>query len=59
MRPAASRTGTDSDLVGEQFGDTLSDLEQRLVRLDRRIQQIESVVTDRSFDWDRRLRGRP
>ncbi len=59
MRPAASRTGTDSDLVGEQFGDALSDLEQRLVRLDRRIQRIESVVTDRSFDWDRRLRGRP
>jgi hypothetical protein len=46
-------------LVGEQFGDALSDLEQRLGRLDQRIQQIESVVTDRSFDWDRRFRARP
>ena len=59
MQSPASRTGTDSDLVGEQFGDALSDLGQRLGRLDQRIQQIESVVTDRSFDWDRRLRARP
>ena len=59
LQSPASRTGTDSDLVGEQFGDALSDLEQRLGRLDQRIQQIESVVTDRSFDWDRRLRARP
>jgi hypothetical protein len=44
------------DLVGQQFGDALSNLEQRLARLDQRIQQMESVVTDRSFDWDRRFR---
>ena len=55
----ASRTGTGSDLVGEEFGDALSDLEQRLERLNQRIQQMESVVTDRSFDWDRRFRARP
>jgi hypothetical protein len=51
-----SKTGDDPKIVGEQFGDTLSDLERRLVRLDQRIQKIESAVTDRSFDWDRRLR---
>jgi hypothetical protein len=40
----------------EEFGNALSDLERRLGRLDQRIQKMESAVTDRSFDWDRRLR---
>jgi phage shock protein PspC (stress-responsive transcriptional regulator) len=53
--PATGR-GDDGNLVGEQFGEALSDLEQRLARLDQRIQKMESAVTDRSFDWDRRLR---
>lgn len=52
----ASKRGDDNKPVAEQFGDALSDLEQRLARLDQRIQKMESVVTDRSFDWDRRLR---
>jgi hypothetical protein len=52
----ASKPADDPKIVAEQFGDVLSDLEQRLVRLDQRIQKMESAVTDRSFDWDRRLR---
>jgi hypothetical protein len=52
----ASKIADDSKVDAEQFGDALSDLEQRLVRLDQRIQKMESAVTDRSFDWDRRLR---
>lgn len=51
-----SKTADDPKIDAEQFGDALSDLEQRLVRLDQRIQKMESTVTDRSFDWDRRLR---
>jgi hypothetical protein len=51
-----SKTSDDPKIVGEQFGDTLSELERRLLQLDQRIQKIESAVTDRSFDWDRRLR---
>jgi hypothetical protein len=42
---------------GEQLGELLLKLEQRLARLDQRIQKMETVVTDRSFDWDRRLRN--
>ena len=34
----------------------LSDLERRLARLDQRIQKMETAVTDRAFDWDRRFR---
>lgn len=49
-------TGNDNIIIREHFGDALSDLEQRLARLDQRIQKMESAVTDRSFDWDRRLR---
>jgi phage shock protein PspC (stress-responsive transcriptional regulator) len=52
----ASKTSGDDKLVEEPFGEALSDLEQRLTRLDQRIQKMESAVTDRSFDWDRRLR---
>ncbi len=40
----------------QQIGDALSDLEQRLARLDQRIQKMETTVTDRAFDWDRRFR---
>jgi hypothetical protein len=53
--PASKRTA-DPGIEAEEFGDALTDLEQRLVRLDQRIQKMESAVTDRSFDWDRRLR---
>jgi hypothetical protein len=53
--PASKRTA-DPGIAAEEFGDALTDLEQRLVRLDQRIQKMESAVTDRSFDWDRRLR---
>jgi hypothetical protein len=49
--PVASRPGS-----GQQLSDALSDLEQRLARLDQRIQKMETAVTDRAFDWDRRLR---
>lgn len=56
VRSAAAKTADDQTSVGKQIGNALSDLEQRLARLDRRIQKIETVVTDRSFDWDRRLR---
>jgi hypothetical protein len=51
-----SKRAEDPRIEAEDFGDTLTDLEQRLLRLDQRIQKIESAVTDRSFDWDRRLR---
>jgi hypothetical protein len=51
-----STAGNEPNVVREKFGDVLSDLEQRLARLDHRIQKMESAVTDRSFDWDRRLR---
>jgi len=52
----ASKTKGDDKLVEEPFGEVLSDLEERLTQLDQRIQKMESAVTDRSFDWDRRLR---
>lgn len=52
----ASKTADNPKIEAEQFADVLSDLEQRLLRLDQRIQKMESAVTDRSFDWDRRLR---
>jgi hypothetical protein len=52
----ASKKGADPGIEVEDFGDALTELEQRLVRLDQRIQKMESTVTDRSFDWDRRLR---
>jgi len=51
-----SKRAEDPGIEAEEFGDALTDLEQRLVRLDQRIQKMESAVTDRSFDWDRRLR---
>src|SRR5580692_9219854 len=52
----ASKRAADPGIEAEVFGDALTDLEQRLVRLDQRIQKMESAVTDGSFDWDRRLR---
>jgi hypothetical protein len=52
----ASKRAADPGMETEEFGDALTDLEQRLVRLDQRLQKMESAVTDRSFDWDRRLR---
>jgi hypothetical protein len=52
----ASKRAADPGIGPEEFGDALTDLEQRLVHLDQRIQKMESAVTDRSFDWDRRLR---
>jgi hypothetical protein len=51
-----SKKSADPGIEAEEFGDALTNLEQRLVRLDQRIQKMESAVTDRSFDWDRRLR---
>jgi len=56
VRSAAVKTGDNRTSAGKQLGHALSDLEQRLARLDQRIQKMETVVTDRSFDWDRRLR---
>jgi len=56
VRSAAAKTAEDQTSGGKQLGNALSDLDQRLTQLDRRIQKIETVVTDRSFDWDRRLR---
>ena len=35
----------------------LSRLKRRFDSLDRRARRIESVVTDREFDWDRRFRS--
>jgi phage shock protein PspC (stress-responsive transcriptional regulator) len=49
--PVASHSG-----AGQQISDALSDFEQRLARLDQRIQKMETAVTDRAFDWDRRFR---
>jgi hypothetical protein len=56
IRSTAAKPGDNQISAGKQLGDALSDLEQRLARLDQRIQKMETVVTDRSFDWDRRLR---
>jgi hypothetical protein len=53
---SASKRTEDPGMNTEEFGKALSDLERRLTRLDQRIQKMESAVTDRSFDWDRRLR---
>jgi hypothetical protein len=52
----ASKRAADPGMEAEEFGDALTNLEQRLIQLDQRIQKMESTVTDRSFDWDRRLR---
>jgi hypothetical protein len=51
-----SEIGDNSNFPEGQFADALSDLEKSLARLDQRIQKMESAVTDRSYDWDRRLR---
>jgi hypothetical protein len=56
-QPASSQPDNFSDLTGQRLGEVLVQLEQRLARLDQRIQKMETVVTDRSFDWDRRLRN--
>ncbi len=32
-------------------------LDQQLTSLDRRIQRMEGIVTDRHYDWDRRMEG--
>jgi phage shock protein PspC (stress-responsive transcriptional regulator) len=56
VRSAAAKTADDQASIGKQLGNALTDLEERLARLDRRIQKMETLVTDRSFDWDRRLR---
>jgi hypothetical protein len=53
---SAEEPGTQPPTEAEEFGDALTDLEQRLLRLNHRIQKMESTVTDRSFDWDRRFR---
>jgi hypothetical protein len=53
---SASKRAEEPGTEAEEFGDALTDLEQRLMRLDQRIQKMESTVTDRSFDWDRRFR---
>jgi hypothetical protein len=55
---SAAKRAEDPEIEAEEFGDALTELEQRLVRLDQRIQKMESEVTDRSFDWDRRLMQR-
>jgi hypothetical protein len=54
---AGSQAGDFGVASGQQLGEVLLKLEQRLARLDQRIQKMETVVTDRSFDWDRRLRN--
>jgi phage shock protein PspC (stress-responsive transcriptional regulator) len=53
---SGSKRAEEPATEAEEFGDDLTDLEQRLMRLDQRIQKMESTVTDRSFDWDRRFR---
>ena len=61
-QPADAQSDNAATSTAPRPGDVFSDLEQRLARLDQRIQKIETAVTDRSFDWDRRLRksnGRP
>lgn len=54
--PPPPKISGSGNLLTESIGDSLSDLERRLAKLDQRIQKMESTVTDRSFDWDRRLR---
>ncbi len=36
----------------------LAALDRQLDALNRRIQSMESVVTDRQYDWDRRMEGK-
>lgn len=35
----------------------LAQLDQQLDRLNQRIQHMETIVTDRQFDWNRRMEG--
>ncbi len=53
-----SGPGSSTPAAGAEqpLGASLADLEQRLIQLDQRIQKMETIVTDRAFDWDRRLR---
>ena len=55
----ASAAGTINGrpIDGQEFSDLLARVEDRMLRLSRRIEAMESIVTDRSFDWDRRLRN--
>ena len=36
-------------------GRTLFQLDRQLDGLNRRIQRMETIVTDRQYDWDRRM----
>jgi hypothetical protein len=55
-QPVAPRRAVADPGSKQPLGEALSDLEQRLTQLDQRIQKMETAVTDRAFDWDRRLR---
>ena len=51
-RPAAV---PHSDAVSPRVD--LAQLDRQLDSLNRRIQRMESIVTDRQYDWDRRMNG--
>jgi hypothetical protein len=53
--PSEPATPTSPE-TAQRLDEALLDLEHRLARLDQRIQRMETVVTDRAFDWDRRFR---
>jgi phage shock protein PspC (stress-responsive transcriptional regulator) len=55
-RSATTQSVANGPGTEQRLGASLADLEERLARLDQRIQKMETVVTDRAFDWDRRLR---
>ena len=52
----AANSGSRIRATAKGGDQALLNLEQRLARLDQRIQRMETVVTDRAFDWDRRFR---
>ena len=56
--PLAPETGGDEAMDSGRLGRAAADVSRRFKDLDARLSRMESHVTSREYDFDRRLRGR-
>ena len=56
--PLAPETGVAEDIDTGRLGRAAADVSRRFKDLDARLSRLESHVTSREYDFDRRLRGR-
>ncbi len=54
-KPAASESSFGSAAAASFTRSDLAELNSQIERLNRRIQRIESVVTDRDYEWERKM----